>query len=217
MKYKNIIFGLSASMLFASEISAMQLAANRASKSMYRVNTIGPVMQKRKFNEAGEIVAGAMMILPLAYGMGQAAEIVYCITINALCEGSYRAYNATKYAINPKAFVTNTLYDQVTAIGSERCSTAYIKKEKCQNEVCCKNVCPQKKIEIFNNVDHKLYFFSTLKNGQQKLSRKEEQAKLLFSQNKIDTQGYQKIIGLIEHKKDCYDKQIALFDLANLE
>ena len=62
MKIKNIFFGLCASMMVASEISAMQLVTKRVPKSMHRVNTMGPMLQKRSMN--GSEVLGALMMLP---------------------------------------------------------------------------------------------------------------------------------------------------------
>ena len=217
MKCKNIFFGLCASMVIASEISAMQLVTKRVPKSMHQINIMGPMLQKRKYyEEAGGIVAGAMMILPVAYLIGPVAGVMYCITISALCEGSHRVYNATKYAINPKKFTANTLYDQVAAIGSERCSTAYIKREECQNPCCCKHLdqynTHNKRVELFYDINQEHAFLIDVKYGLQRLRSKKEEAKLLFIHNKIDAQGYAKVIGLLEHKKDCYIKQHALFD-----
>ncbi len=217
MKYKNIFFGLCALMVIASEMCAMQLVTRRVPKSMHQINIMNSMLQKRKYyEEAGEIVAGAMMILPVAYLIGPVAGVMYCITISALCEGSHRVYNATKYAINPKKFTANTLYDQVATIGSERCSTAYIKKEECQNVCCCKHLDPndtqKKRAELFYDINQERNFLIDVKYGLQRLRGKKEEAKLLFIQNKIDAQGYAKVIGLLDHKKDCYIKQHALFE-----
>jgi hypothetical protein len=46
MKYKNIFFGLCASMIIASEISAMQLVTRRVPKSKHRINSINSMMRK---------------------------------------------------------------------------------------------------------------------------------------------------------------------------
>lgn len=216
MNGKNIIFGLCASMIVVSEICAMQLVTRRIPKSMHHVNIMNSMVQKRKYTEAGEIVAAAMFILPLGYLIGQAATVMGCVVIGGVCEGSSRVYKSTKYVINPKKYTANILYDQIAVIGSGRCSKAYIKKEACENPCCCKhldsNDTHEKRAELFYDIHQESHFIWTLKNGLQNLQSKKEEAKLLLTQNKIDMQGYEKVMGLLEHKKDCYLKQAALFD-----
>lgn len=211
MKYKNLFFILFISMISVLEISAMQLVVRRVPKSIHRINAMHPIVQKRNYAESGEIIAGAMMILPLAYLMGQAVPVVGCLMLSAVCEGSHRVYRAVQYARNPKAFRAEELYYQIADIGSEQCSFAYIKKLPCGNPCCCKNLYP-KRTDIFDDINQERYFLRCVREGLQKLNGKEKEVQLLLAQNKIDTQGCQKIIGLLEHKKDCYIRQIALFD-----
>jgi hypothetical protein len=198
-------------MVITSEISAMQLVTRRVPKSMHRVHSINSMMQKRNFGEGGVILA-----MVLGYYGGQAVAGIGCVVIGGVCEGSSMACKAIKYTINPKACTANVLYEQVAVIGSERCSKAYITKEKCENPRCCKYVdqqnIPQKRDEFFYDINQEIYFLYTLKDGLHKLHNKEKEASLLFTQHKIDAQGYEKVMGLLEHKKDCYLKQLALFD-----
>lgn len=114
---------------------------------------------------------------------------------------------------NPKAFRADKLYYQIADIGSDNCSFAYITKVSCSNSVCCKylNNDIQRK-EIFNDIDHKLHFLNVVKKNVQKLSEKEKEGQLLWMNGKITAEQGKEIAKLLEHKKDCHVKQLALFE-----
>ncbi len=192
MNGKNIFFGLCASMMIASEISAMQLVRRRIPKTMYRVNSMSPLVQKR----------GSFGALIWFVGVPVA---ICCI------EEALNTCPITKMIIT-----ANRLHNEVAGIGSERCSNVYIKKEVCKNPQCCKNLHPlfayEKRPELFCDINQGRDFLVRVKDGLQKLHNKEEEAKQLLAQDKIYIEGYQKIMGLLEHKKDCHIKQIALSD-----
>ena len=214
MKGKNILFGLYALIIIASEISAMQLVTRRIPKSMHHVKMISPMKQKRKYYEtAGEIVAAAMFILPLGYLVGQAATVMGCYIVGNVYEVAHKTY---QYVRDPKAFRAENLYYDMAEIGSDECSWAYIKKIPCSNPRCCKYLdqhdIQKKRTEFFYDINQERLFLINVKEGLQNLHNKEEKAKLLLTHNKIDMGGYEKIMGLLEHKKNCYIKQATLFD-----
>ncbi len=216
MDGKTIFFGLCVSMIIASEVSAMQLVTKRMPKSVHRVNVTSPMIQKRNFDEAGEIVAAAMFILPLGYALGQVATVAGCYIIGGACKGVHKTY---KYVRDPKAFRAEKLYYDIAEIGSDECSFAYIKKIPCSNPRCCKYLdlydAQKKRVELFSDANQEHHFVMTVNAGLQKLQSKEEEGKLLWAHDKITAEQCKKIAGLLRHKKDCYIKQRALFEEYN--
>jgi len=213
MKYKNFFFAIFVSIIFTSEICSMLIPA---AKRLYRSHR----KQTREFLE---------IIPPIIILGGMALVGANILSIQGgwgpLWHPSAEAKIIMQARTNLYQNNNRSLYDEVAIVGSKDCSNAYTKKEKCKNNICCRNVYPEdcndmvqqdahrKRAEIFNGIkEDKHSFLLRLKDSIKQLHAKELALQLSLIEGKINHQDHKEIVKLIAHKKDCCYKQYVLFE-----
>lgn len=212
MKFKNIFFVICASMIFVSEISAMQLVVRRVPRAMHRVNN--PVLYKRYLDSPS--VADAMEhIIELSIFAGKfgiALTILGgCCAIPVMT--GWLVFGKTGDVI--KDMVWQDAFTYVNQ--DDECGKAYRIKSLCTDCICSKD---GNEVKFLENIDKK---WQSRLACLQELHAKHNQCCLVEddkadafwfeskSNQNIDLAKYRDEFELVAHRKQClYDAVILI-------
>lgn len=195
MKYRNS-FLMICVMLWTSQMHSMLVT-----KQCYKLSCV----KKNSRPFFTELAVGAL------FGIGASVAVFDLIYIP-----NQNNTHANKHDKN--------LYNEIVTLGSKNCSNAFIKKERCENDFCCKDLdqfsCDyfaekeayRKKLKIFNEIHDKHHFLIDIKVSLKELENKARNAQAVLVYDEMNINEYNAIMDLIKHKQECYYKAISLFE-----